>query len=57
MKKPLTASEMGKRGGKARAAKLSKARLHEIALNAGRAAGRAHTARKAKRLSSPQNDQ
>lgn len=56
-KQQLTASEMGKRGGRARARKLSKARRHEIALAAGHAAGVAHRARKAKRLSTPEQKQ
>ena len=41
MKKALTASEMGKKGGKNRAKKLTKEQRSEIARKAGIASGKA----------------
>jgi hypothetical protein len=41
-KKPLTLAEFASLGGKARSAKLSKARRREIAVAAGIAAGAVH---------------
>jgi hypothetical protein len=54
LKKQLTASQMGKLGGPARAKKLSPERRREIASKAGKAGVAARKAKAAKQISSPE---
>jgi general stress protein YciG len=55
MSKPITASEMGKRGGKARAERLTKERLREIGRLGGIASKAAADKRRQQEASNANN--